>query len=226
MGAPGTTDSPGNGVLRLTTNETNQSGFVIYNQPVQSGNGLTATFNFYSYGGSGADGFSFFFIEGTASPTHAGGLGGSLGYAQNTVANQPGLVGGYAGIGFDEFGNFSNPTEGRQGGPGAAPNTVAIRGAGSGFDGYQYLTGTTLPASQSLAVSSATTRAEAQRTARINLSPANQISVDIDFGNGFVNVIPPTSLAALPGQPAFPSTFKFGFSGAPEGQPTSTRSGT
>ena len=44
----------------------------------------------------GADGTSFFLIDGTATPTRAGGFGGSLGYAQNTnPPSTPGILGGY-----------------------------------------------------------------------------------------------------------------------------------
>jgi hypothetical protein len=80
-----------------------------------------------------------------------GGYGGSLGYAQrNAPAAKPGLAGGILGIGVDEFGNFSNPTEGRVGGPGYSSNTIAVRGPGDGTanattstgkSNYAYVTG-------------------------------------------------------------------------------------
>jgi uncharacterized repeat protein (TIGR01451 family) len=206
-------DPAGTGVLRLTSSKNDQASFVLFQQQIPSGEGLIISFDFFIYNGDGADGISFFLIEGTAQPQTAGAFGGSLGYAQKTEpVDIPGLVGGYVGIGLDEFGNFSNPTEGRVGGPGFRPDSVAIRGsAGPLATGYRYLTGTgTLPGGIDNA--NATERAAAKRTARITLAPNNQISVDIDFGNGtFVNVIPPYDLNTAPGQADLPPTFKFGF---------------
>ncbi len=206
-------DPAGTGVLRLTSSKNDQGGFVLFNQNIPSNEGLIISFDFFIYNGNGADGLSFFLIEGTASPQRAGAFGGSLGYAQKNVPEDiPGLVGGYVGIGLDEFGNFSNPVEGRVGGRGFTPDSVAIRGsAGPMATGYRYLTGTgTLPGG--IDNPNATFRAAAKRTARITLTPNNQISVDIDFGNGtFVNVIPPYDLNTAPGQADLPPTFKFGF---------------
>jgi uncharacterized repeat protein (TIGR01451 family) len=200
-------------VLRLTSSKNDQGSFVLYNQNTPSDEGLIINFDFFAYNGNGGDGLSFFLIDGRVSPTLSGAFGGSLGYAQKTEpVNIPGLQGGYVGIGLDEFGNFSNPTEGRVGGPGFRPDSVAIRGsAGLIATGYRYLTGTgTLPGG--IDNPNATQRLVAKRTARITLTPNNQISVDIDFGNGtFVNVIPPYDLNTAPGQADLPPTFKFGF---------------
>ena len=242
-------DAVGSGTLRLTpsrggnpTTDRRQATFVLFDQAIDSGQGLQITFNFYVYNDNnpadavdlGADGFSFFLIDGTASPTTAGSFGGSLGYAQcdesgnnnrcipNMVGGDTldGIAGGYVGIGFDEFGNFSNPTGGRIGGPGQVEDSIAIRGAGSGTTGYEYLTGTadlkTVAGGGSIDFPNQTTR-PAARTARITLTPDNSISVEVDFGSGFVEFIPPFDLSTAPGQPPFPPNFKFGFAASTGG---------
>jgi hypothetical protein len=54
-------DTPGAGVLRLTSNANNESGFVLYNKALPLTEGVQATFDFFTYdgsGGTGADGLS------------------------------------------------------------------------------------------------------------------------------------------------------------------------
>ncbi len=215
-------ENPGSGALRLTPSKTQQAGFVIYDRPIPAGQGLEITFQYYTYNGNGADGVSFFLINGAVTPGRAGGFGGSLGYAPRTDAAPPlnGIEGGYVGIGLDEFGNFSNPTEGRLGGPGQRPDSVAIRGAGERTTGYNFVSGRESP--QSIDCPAATSRTDfcnpgnpasgpVLRTARVTLTPQNTISLEVDFGSGFVALVPPVNLSTLPDQPPFPETFKFGF---------------
>jgi uncharacterized repeat protein (TIGR01451 family) len=211
-------DAAGTGTLRLSSNAANQAGFVLFNQTVPSGDGLVITFDYFSYGGDGADGLSFFLTDARAGvPTTAGAFGGSLGYADRTGV--PGVPGGYVGIGFDEYGNYSNANEGRTGGTGFIPDAVAIRG--SQANSYSYLTGTTsLP--QKIDNPNANNRNApgVRRTVRITLSTDGFITVDMDFkdGQGFVNVIPSYNLQS-PGstQGAIPPSFYFGFAASTGG---------
>jgi uncharacterized repeat protein (TIGR01451 family) len=140
--APGI-DPEGQGVLRITSNSGNQTGFVYSDGIALPSAGLNIEFEYFTYGGSGADGIVFFLFDASADPFQIGGFGGSLGYAQRS-GGIPGVSLAYLGIGLDEFGNFSNPTEGRQGGPGSRPQSVTLRGAGNGSaqtpDNYPYLT--------------------------------------------------------------------------------------
>ncbi len=218
-------DTSGSGALRLTNNSGNQSGFVIYNTSLNELQGLEVIFDMFMYNGTGADGISFFLIDGSYSPTVAGANGGSLGYAQKSgtgCCDAPGLVGGFVGVGFDSYGNYSNPTEGRVGGPGQVSETVALRGAAS--TSYDYVTGylsggvaSSLPFT--MTNNSSTSRPTAVRV-RIILSTSNVLTVDMDpngTGATYQNVIPATNLSAIAGQPAFPPTFKFGWAASTGG---------
>lgn len=126
----GTVDTPGNGWLRLTPATTNQTGFAYMDDALPFNYGLDIDFRYSVWGGTGADGFALVMFDGSMAPTTAGAYGGSLGYAQN--GSIAGLQGAILGIGFDEFGNFANPTEGRQGGPGFTPDAISVRGPGDG----------------------------------------------------------------------------------------------
>lgn len=139
-------DPVGSGYLRLTNATNNQKGYAYSTNNFPSTNGLKVEFEYCIYGGSGADGISFFLFDATADPFTIGGFGGSLGYAQITTTTpvSPGVSKGYLGIGLDEFGNFSNPNEGRQGGTQQIAGSVTLRGKGNGNaltpDNYRFLT--------------------------------------------------------------------------------------
>jgi hypothetical protein len=134
-------DANGNGVLQLTSNLREQSGYLYIDIPFPSSYGIKASFEYFSYGGDGnADGMVCFLFDAGVSSFHPGGFGGALGYVFNTAHQAPGLSGAYIGIGLDEHGNFTNPIEGKDG-PGFRPNNITIRGPGDGFNGYQYISG-------------------------------------------------------------------------------------
>ncbi|HEY3786433.1 MAG TPA: PilC/PilY family type IV pilus protein [Steroidobacteraceae bacterium] len=166
-------DPAGSGALRFTNgnnngstnfaNGGNQAGSIISNFTFPTGGGLQVTFKTVTYRGNsggagtdGADGMSFFLMDGSLSPYDTGAFGGSLGYTCSNVNNDPtsrtdgstrgfdGLRGGYLGLGIDEYGNFLNGmtnTLGEGGttasgdntasGGGYQPGRIGIRGAGS-----------------------------------------------------------------------------------------------
>jgi len=142
----GSVDPVGEGYLRLTNNQNNQSGFVRSTRSFPSANGLSISFDYFIHGGTGADGLSFFLYDSSVPAFNIGAFGGSLGYAQN--ASLSGVSKGFIALGLDVFGNFSNPNAGRQGGPGRRLSSVLLRGDGNGMgtgtpsgSNYEYLTG-------------------------------------------------------------------------------------
>ncbi|MGG6269929.1 FG-GAP-like repeat-containing protein [Leptolyngbya sp. AN03gr2] len=233
----GGSDTPGNGALRLTNNTQSQGSFVIYDKPLNSSSGLSVQFDLYAYGGKvvdsegkvvtpGADGISFFLIDGSANPTRAGGVGGSLGYSSNATSGEegPGIVGGYLGIGFDEFGNFA---VNRYGSGGIAPTaraeqSITVRGrAGRTGETINYpLITTTGTLTGGTIDSASTTREGARRRVGIDLSNAGLLSVSFDLdGDGTLTanerVISDVNVTTING--ALPSTFKFGFAASTGG---------
>jgi hypothetical protein len=200
------------GTLRLTSAQVDQGSFVLYNKSFSGQDGLTVTFDTYAYGGDGADGISWFLVDGKQSPTQAGAYGGSLGYASSVYHNQPGISGGYLGVGLDSYGNFSNPADSAAGGPGLTPDAIAVRG--SQANSYKYLTGTgTLPTSLDLPYSQG--RDHAKRSVQIDLSKTGLLNVyvdlnaDGDFLDGGEKAINNFNVVAANG--ALPDTLKFGF---------------
>ncbi|MDO9552201.1 MAG: PKD domain-containing protein [Rhodonellum sp.] len=132
------------GVLRLTNNQIDQNGFVYIDIPFSSVFGIKTSFEYFSYGGSGADGLTVFLFDANTPNFAPGGFGGSLGYAQRN--QDAGLTRAYLGVGFDSFGNYGNSSENKNGGfPGGSgllhPNSVVIRGPGSGSSGYAFING-------------------------------------------------------------------------------------
>ncbi|WP_040490457.1 T9SS C-terminal target domain-containing protein [Indibacter alkaliphilus] len=138
----------GQGFLRLTNNNNDQRGYVFVDLPFSSAYGLKFSFEYFMYGGSGADGISVFLFDGNISEAdfQIGGWGGSLGYAPiNAPTNVPpvilpGLKGGYLGLGLDAFKNFGNNMEGRFGGfddPNAPPINTSFIPPALGKDFFQ-----------------------------------------------------------------------------------------
>ena len=149
----------GGGALRLTNDSNSERGAIVSNVPFSlSASGLQVTFTTETYEGNsgggnsdGADGISFFLQDASAPSVTIGDWGGSLGYSCSNVNNSSdsislgydGMVGGYIGLGIDEYGNFFNGNtinasgvstyagDNTSSGYGYVPNRVALRGAGS-----------------------------------------------------------------------------------------------
>lgn len=153
----GNVDPVNDGWLRLTATKGNQTGYAYVNSSFPSTLGVMMEFEYKTWrdtsdGYNGADGFCIFFFDAATTAFKIGGYGGSLGYAPNTGQGATtGLAGGYIGIGFDEYGNFSNGSEGRNGGVGEKPNSITLRGptTSNSTTTNTYLTGKQMQESRS-----------------------------------------------------------------------------
>jgi len=205
-------DPNGSGWLRLTSAGNNQATYAAYDTPFASANATIAvSFAFATYGGNGADGITFFLADGS-KPFAPGAYGGSLGYAQRSGFD--GLNGGYIGVGIDEFGNFSNPTEGRVGGTGFLPNAIAVRGPGQGQTGYEFLGGTgTLATPLSFAGATRPTGVN-YREMQMVITATNQLSVYLKSGTtGSYDLLYSLDFSGY----TRPDTLRLGFTGSTGG---------
>ncbi|MBB5619245.1 gliding motility-associated-like protein/uncharacterized repeat protein (TIGR01451 family) [Pedobacter cryoconitis] len=181
------TDAQGEGYLRLTNNKTKQKGYVYSNNVFLGTYGLNIEFEYFTYGGgtNGADGLSFFLFDAAVADAdfNIGGFGGSLGYAQLNKDGKDfkGVSKGYLGIGLDEFGNFSNHGEGRQGDKDQIPNSIVLRGAG---DGFAYV-----PTNYPLLT---TVKTSALATDPFNIAGGSRTAKDGDpeYRKVFINLVP------------------------------------
>lgn len=134
-------DPDGSGALRFTNGAPygySQNGAIVSNITFPTGQGVQVTFKTVTYrgdsgggGGDGADGISFYLMDGSQAPG-IGAWGGSLGYScSNSNPPYNGLVGGYLGLGVDEYGNFLNQGDNTATGYGYVPGRIGLRGAGS-----------------------------------------------------------------------------------------------
>lgn len=136
-GSIGTSSKKKNSTLTVTTVT---SGVITIGQTL-SGPNVTAGTKITGFTSGTAGGVGVYTVSSsqyvpsgtlTATALATGSFGGSLGYScSNTNSPYPGLLGGYVGVGMDEYGNFSNPGDNTATGPGAGPSRVSVRGAGS-----------------------------------------------------------------------------------------------
>ncbi|WP_258044571.1 hypothetical protein [Streptomyces sp. SM11] len=216
------------GWLRLTSTSTSQAGSWRMNDSFSSGLGFLAEFSYASWGGRAyngkrGDGLAFFLANGTAA-NGVGQFGGALGYSCSrstsswltNACRDNGLPGAYLGLGFDEFGNFSDKLVGN-GGPGTAPNRVVVRGGGNGTTGYRYATSAAGPGGTVETASQGD-----YRTVRVLLLPTGDkvlLSVWSDTGPGTATqkLITDFDVTAITDQPSLPSTLRIGFSASTGG---------
>ena len=214
--------------LRLTDNNSNRATYAQLKRWFPGANNkVVVEFDYYVYGGSGADGIAVTFSDASQSPS-PGGYGGSLGYANRSGIN--GFNGGWLGIGLDEFGNYTNSTEGRRGYPtgytppvGAAvaagfyAQSVAVRGSGSGqTSGYNLL------ANSGVVSPALTTTSAVPQRYRITMDHSNSVnawvSVQRDTGSGYTTVVPSFDVKkANSGQAAVPANMLLSFTGSTGG---------
>ena len=198
--------------LRLTSTNINLSTGVVFKSPINSDQDVSINFTAYAYGGAWGqdprqgDGISLVLSDASMAPA-LGAYGGSLGYApmQSAGVYKPGFSGGWLAIGLDDYGNFSKSIEGRTGGPGERRNSVAVRGNGGGFSGYEYLAGT-----QSL---TPTLENNSQGHAyQVLLTASGLLTIKRDAGAGFETLISELDVSA---QNAIkPDAFRISFVGA------------
>ncbi|MFP5080288.1 Ig-like domain-containing protein [Pedobacter sp. JCM 36344] len=218
-------DPEGDGYLRLTNASRDQKGFAYSTSSFPSVRGLRVEFEYYIYGGNGADGISFFLFDSNANPFTIGGFGGSLGYAQytKTTPTSVGVSGGYIGVGLDEYGNFSNPTEGRQGGTGFMAGSITLRGKGNGDaltpTNYPFLTtvrtadkGIPLAGNDSRRFPETTSDAYRKVFIEMEPNPAGGYFVTVRLTQGGPNGLNTvTMIDRYPYTTAAPSNLKYGF---------------
>ena len=170
-------DAVGNGWLRLTANTNSEKGFAYINETFPSEQGVTIEFDYKTWGGTGADGFTVFLFDGNYGPTGAnifktGAFGGALGYSKSSSG--AGMTGGYIGIGFDEYGNYASTAESKNGGAGSAlyKNYVSIRGIAPD---YKYLFGKAYSGGIAYTKSSSNRPSDANfyRRVKIEITPEN-----------------------------------------------------
>ncbi|AEE47608.1 Ig-like domain-containing protein [Cellulomonas fimi] len=215
-GCGGAADAAGNGTLRLTANVNNQAGFLLYDKALPTKAGLDITFNEYQYGGTQADGITFFLTDGQYTLSSAGAFGGSLGYHHQTTGSN-GVAHALLGIGLDVYGNYTVETNDTAtcGTTYAAStlqkNTVAVRGPGNGKTGYCLL-GAAAPAPQLNHRSGATRPTPVQVRIVVDppSTPSPKVRVSLD-GTQVTVVDQPALLASTP-------TFKFGWGASTGGQ--------
>ena len=235
---PGCSNNPdtnGTGALYLTSNDNQQAGTMLYNQALPTAGGLNISFYQAQYGGTGADGISFFVKDGTKTDLTVGRPGGNLGYK--------GIPGALFAVGFDSYGNWMNQGYGDSACTndtvnaanilGGVPKALAIRGPDTsvgknGTSGFCILKNGYLGADGAIGAdyfgTGTDTRASAARPVRIIVDPSTnsnpKIYVYMWKSGSLTQDVSTAPIALIVNQPAdyiAAGTIKFGFSSSTGG---------
>ncbi|WP_421250827.1 DUF6701 domain-containing protein [Aeromonas sp. 600584] len=210
-----------NGRLRLTQAVGNQATSTTYQRLFPAANNLvTISFNHYAYGGNGADGMAVVLSDATVTP-QPGAFGGPLGYGFKPGI--PGFAGGWLGIGFDEFGNYSG--EGGTANVGQRRQAVVIRGSGSGTSGYNYLRGTCNNGTTNTSTNCLSPAVDGngnanhkyQLTIDSRVAGQSMVKIERDTGNGYITLIDSFNAQSQSGQTQVPSDFLLSLTGSTGG---------
>jgi hypothetical protein len=210
-----------NGRLRMTQAVGNQATSATYQRLYPSASNLIIVeFDYWAYGGNGADGLAVVLSDATVTP-QPGSFGGPLGYGFKPGI--PGFAGGWLGFGLDEYGNFSN--EGGSTNIGRRRQAVVVRGSGSGTTGYNYLRGTcnngttnTNTTCLSPTVDGNQTTAHRYRfTIDTRTAGSTLVSVERNSGSGFISLIDAFNAQSINGQALPPENFFLSITGSTGG---------
>ncbi len=235
---PGCSNNPdtnGTGALYLTSNDNQQAGTMLYNQALPTAGGLNISFYQAQYGGTGADGISFFVKDGTKTDLTVGQPGGNLGYK--------GIPGALFAVGFDSYGNWMNQGYGDSACTndtvnaanilGGVPKALAVRGPDTsvgknGTSGFCILKNGYIGADGAIGAdyfgTGTDTRASAARPIRIIVDPSTnsnpKIYVYMWKSGSLTQDVSTAPIALIVNQPAeyiAAGTIKFGFSSSTGG---------
>lgn len=194
-----------NNRLRLTSSHTSEATSATLRAAFPAaGNYISIEFRAYSHDGSSspADGIAMVLSDNYVS-ANPGQPGGSLGYAQGGAGSgNSGFAGGWLGVGFDEYGNFSTSTwagEGYSNNNNSTPNSVTMRGS---YDkdykhGYPYLGQYQVPTNQFLVLNNAGNYYQVIVDAR-NYSAANKsVNVQVNRNASCTQDFCPTNYSSI-----------------------------
>lgn len=213
-----------NNRLRLTEARGGQATAVNFQRLFPARNNLVQIeFDYYAYGGTGADGTAVVLSDSDKSPI-PGSFGGPLGYGYRSSHGIAGFTGGWLGVGIDEFGNFSR--EGGDDGVGRRRQSVAVRGSGEDLSGYRYLAGSCNNGSYNTTSNCLTPAVDATGSTNphryqitVDSRVAGQAIVEVkrDVGAGFTTVVNPFNALSSPQQAPLPEDFLLALTGSTGG---------